>query len=322
MITLLWRTDLHISDKPPRSRKDNWRETLLGKLDQIGRLAKQHKADAVLDGGDVFDTKSPFRNSHEMVRAIADTHANYPCPTFCCVGNHDCVYGDYSFIDRQPLGVLFSTGVFQRLYDEHEAVFTDRSGLKVRVVGVPYHGAEYDLERLGRIQKKDEDHLVVVAHLLASRAGGTMFQGEDIIKYGDLKNHPASVFAFGHWHRDQGVYEFAPGKYAVNVGSISRGALIEDNVDRTPSVAVLKFSKTACEIDQVPLQTAPAAEIFDLEGRERTQSRAAVMEGFIDSIQAALTTTDRESLKDIVRGMPGISEDVREKAYLYLEKTA
>jgi DNA repair exonuclease SbcCD nuclease subunit len=322
MITLLWRTDLHISDKAPRSRTDDWRGTLLGKLRQVGALAKKHKADAVLDGGDIFDTKSPFRNSHEMVRAIADVQAKYPCPTFSCVGNHDCVYGDYSFIDRQPLGVLFSTGVFQRLYDNHEAVFIDHKGVKVRVVGVPYHGAEYDMDRIWGIQKKDENYLVVVAHLLASRAGGTMFQGEDIIKYGDLKDHPASIFAFGHWHKDQGVYEYAPGKFAVNVGSLSRGALIEDNVERSPSIARLRFTKESCEIDQIPLEVAPATEVFDIEARVRTESRTSMMDSFIDRIQEALSTQDKASLIEIIRGMPEIPEVVREKAYLYLEKTA
>ena len=47
-ITLVWRTDVHLSDRTPRSRKDNWTDTILGKLRQVGEIAREVKADAVL----------------------------------------------------------------------------------------------------------------------------------------------------------------------------------------------------------------------------------------------------------------------------------
>ena len=123
MITLVWRTDVHLSDVSPSSRKDDWASTVLGKLRQVGMVADRVRAAAVLDGGDFFHVKSPSRNTHDLVRRVADLHATYPCPVYANVGNHDCVYGDYEYLDQQPLGVLFSTGVFRRCYDEHEVVF-------------------------------------------------------------------------------------------------------------------------------------------------------------------------------------------------------
>ena len=65
-ITLVWRSDAHNSDQAPQSRTDNWNETILGKLTQVGDIAREVKADAVLDGGDSFHIKSPSRNSHRM----------------------------------------------------------------------------------------------------------------------------------------------------------------------------------------------------------------------------------------------------------------
>lgn len=193
--TLVWRTDVHLSDRTPRSRKDDWTETVLEKLRQVGQIAREVDACAVLDGGDFFDVKSPQRNSHALVRATAEVHKAYPCPVYANVGNHDCVYGDIEFLPQQPLGVLFATGIFQRLYNEHEAVF-EQDGVKVRVVGIPYHGTKYDLSRFANLKKGDEDHLVVIGHQLASPAGGAMFEGEDIIKYADLMGLPASTFCF------------------------------------------------------------------------------------------------------------------------------
>ena len=182
---LLWRTDVHLSERNPRSRTDNWREAIMDKLRQVGGIAKEIGAEAVIDGGDFFDIKSPSRNSHDLIREVAELHADYPCPVYANVGNHDCVYGDYTYLPQQPLGVLFATGVFKRLYDSHEAVFAD-GGVKVRLAGIPYHGTTYDLDRFKNITKGDEDYLVVTAHVLASAKGGSMFENEDIIKYDDL----------------------------------------------------------------------------------------------------------------------------------------
>lgn len=194
-INLVWRTDVHLSDRAPSSRTDDWADTVFDKLGQVRDLAREVKAVAILDGGDFFHIKSPGRNSHALVNRTAEHHSTYPCPVYCTPGNHDCVYGDYSFLPQQPLGVLYSTGVFTRLYDEHEAVFT-HDGITVRVVGVPYHGTSYDMERFTRIEKGEEDILICVAHVLASHKGGTMFEGEDIIKYKDLVDTAPDVYCF------------------------------------------------------------------------------------------------------------------------------
>jgi len=229
MVRLVWRTDVHLSDTSPASRKDDWADTVLGKLKQVGMVADRLRAAAVLDGGDFFHVKSPGRNTHDLVRRVADLHQGYSCPVYANVGNHDCVYGDYAFLDQQPLGVLFATGVFGRCYDDFEVFFgpadtttsevraypfTKKDGwLKgnpftlrdthqvgnipvVRVVGIPYHGTTYDHLRFRNIKKGEEDHLVCMAHVLASEKGGTMFEGEDIIKYASLVDLDPDVWCF------------------------------------------------------------------------------------------------------------------------------
>lgn len=317
MIQLLWRSDVHLSDAPPASRVDDWAETVFQKLAQVGAVAAKLKVDAVLDGGDFFHIKSPGRNSHELVRRVIDLHRTYPCPVYANVGNHDCVYGDYSFLGQQPLGVLFSTGTFQRLYDDHEAVF-EKDGVKVRVVGVPYHGTTYDMDRFWRITKGDEDHLVVVAHVLASKNGGSMFEGEDIIKYGDLANHPASVLAFGHWHKNQGV-ETINGKHFVNVGSLTRGSLSEDEITRAPVIAYFKFTKQNIEIKTIRLKVKPSEEVFDLQKRVQVEQRTASIDNFVASIKETLLDSETQDLGEVIKGM-SLPDKVRESALLYLEQ--
>jgi exonuclease SbcC len=330
MIRLVWRTDVHLSDRSPSSRTDDWTKTVLGKLDQVGRVASKVGAVAVLDGGDFFHVKSPTRNSHRLIQEVASLHANYPCPVYANVGNHDCVYGDIDYLDQQPLGVLFATEVFKRCYDEHEAIFEEWDEdygsphgpmlqCKVRVVGIPYHGTKYDMERFTSIKKGDEDYLIVMGHVLASQKGGTMFEGEDIVKYADLAGLDPDLWLFGHWHKDQGVTDLGNGKKVVNVGSLSRGTLSQDDLDRKPACVVLSFDRKGLQINVVRLKIRPNEEIFDLDAKFRSQTRDSTMDHFIEVMRETMTTEGGKSLEEVI-GETDVPDKVRERALLYLEQ--
>ena len=319
-VTLVWRSDVHLADTPPQSRTDNWTETLLGKLQQVGDIAKKTKANAVIDGGDLFHLKSPSRNSHEMVGRVASVHEAYPCPTYGCVGNHDVKYGNLENLDESPLGVLFSAGSIRRLYNQHEAVFKG-GGIKVRVVGIPYHGTNYDMERFQQIQRGDEDYLVAVAHVLASPGGGSMFEGEDIVSYNEIQNTAPDVWCFGHWHKSQGV-DVLGTTHFVNLGSLSRGALNQDDVNRTPSCAVMHFTKEGINIIPTPLKVEPASEVFNIERKMRAEAKEINMEAFVDSLKDTLITREGDSLMEQVRELPNVAQEVKEKAMYYLEQAA
>jgi len=319
MVTLVWRTDIHMADTAPQSRTDDWAETILGKIAQVGVIARAVKADAVLDGGDFFHLKSPGRNSHDLVRKVAAAHAAYPCPVFGNVGNHDVKYGSMEYLSESPLAVLFESGVFQRLYDEYEAVFV-HNGFKVRVVGIPYHGTRYDMNRFTGIVKKDEDRLVVIAHCLASPTGGSMFEAEDIISYKELANLDPDVWCFGHWHKDQGVTEIAPGKVVVNIGSMSRGSISQDDMGRKPSCVVMRFSPDNVTFEKIALKVAPPEEIFNIAGKARMEARQTTMDAVVERLKGTLNMREEGSVLDLVREVENISDPIRERTIHYLER--
>lgn len=311
-ITLVWRTDVHLADKAPQSRTDDWTSTVLDKLIQVGEIAREVGATAVIDGGDFFHVKTPSRNSHELIQRVAAVHDEYPCPVYGLTGNHDVKYGDPDFLDESPLGVLFATGVFKPFGGEVDVRFGD-----VRLVGVPYHGKKYDMNRLTTIVKGEEKHLVVAAHLLASQAGGEMFGAEDIVRYSDLVNLDPDVWMFGHWHKNQGVTELGA-KHIVNIGSLTRGSLSEDDMKRIPEVAILRFSDKGIDIERRPLDVEPPDEVFDIEGRVKQEAREMTVDAFVDSVRKTLNQKQRKPLLDEVRGM-GLLAPVEERVIAYLE---
>ena len=348
MITFLWRSDCHLADLPPQSRTDNWANTILGKLIEMGGIARSVNAHAVLDGGDFFHVKSPVRNTHELVQRAAGVHATYPCPTFATIGNHDLKYGNQEYLHESPLEVLFSTGVFGRLYDDFEVYFGssqknspevgaypyDRAGEGwvngrnpfprklepiVRVVGIQYHGNRYDLNRFTTLVKGEEDFLVAVVHCCASPEGGTLFEKEDVLRYADLANMAPDVWLFAHYHIDQGVQKVGD-KVFVNVGSVSRGALVQDNLERIPCCVSINFTKEGVTTTQHPLTVKPSEEVFDLVGRARAEGREMAIESFVESLKETLMGERTTTAAEEVGEMKDIPDEVRERTIFYLEQ--
>lgn len=320
MIRLLWRTDGHLSDHTPTSRTDVWADTILGKIRQIGQLAASYQCHAVLDGGDLFHDKTPGKTSHALMSRLYEVQRAYPCPIYGNVGNHDCRLGQFEFLQEGPLGSLFSSGVMHPCFNEHEVHLRD-PGVHVRIVGIPYHGPKYDLDRFRAIRKGSEDHLIILAHVLASPQGGDMFANEDIIRYQDLLTlcPEASVVCFGHWHKDQGVADLGS-MQVVNVGSFSRGSLSQDNLDRIPSVALLRCSKDRVEIEQIPLRVEPPSQVFDLRKRATEELQTAIVDRFVRTLQTDLRAKSSSSLPDILAGLRDVPAQVRERAMAYLER--
>lgn len=147
-----------------------------------------------------------------------------------------------------------------------------------------------------------------------------MFEGEDIVRYSDLLDTAPDVFFFGHWHKDQGVEELG-GKKFVNIGSLTRGSLSQDEVQRRPACAVLRFSLgSPAEIETVRLEVEPPEKVFDVEGRARQVRTQLDMDTFVDKMKSSLIPLGTETLSDSIKSLNEVSSDIRERALLYLEK--
>lgn len=316
-VAFLTRTDTHLADRSPGSWKGDYPAEIWSNLEQIGQLAKAHEVAAVLDAGDYFHVKAASRNPHRLVAKTAKVHREYGCPTFCVEGNHDISHNNLSTLEDQPLGVLYETGIFGHLREE---VFRD-GNLQIRVVGVPYSPVR-KLSELLAIQKQPGDtHLIALVHSLAAKNPPPSvedFWNEPVFSYEELisRNGP-DTWVFGHWHRDQGVEDIR-GRQFVNVGAVSRGALVRENLERTPKVALIEVDENGLHVTQIPLQVALAADVFDLERKVTQDRERADIEQFVLKLVSDSAINAEASIEDNIRALD-FGDDVREEALHYLE---
>jgi DNA repair exonuclease SbcCD nuclease subunit len=307
-IRFVTSSDEHVSDQQVTGfRKDNFKESILKKLEWQGLHAKKFKANYFLRGGDLFHTKNANRNTHATMSRIALIHRAYPCPTFSLAGNHDMSYNDISTVSRQPLGVLFSTGVFHHLKDE---TFEDGS-MKVRVIGLDYlPGMDSNFIR-NTLRKKDENYTIAVVHALAALAPEEKIQtffNEPILDYRDLVFEGCpDVYVFGHYHKDQGIQDHLGVKF-VNLGSISRGSLSFENLERKPKISQMRFSSSGIDIEEIIVPHADASEVFDLEKKKKIEKERKNLDEFVAKLRESSSVSPDFSFKDKLSEYP---DDIR-----------
>lgn len=317
-IRFLTSSDEHLADLPPGFRKDDYRGSILEKLQYQGMLAGRFGANAVLRGGDFFHVKAANKTTMRTMALAARVHRKYGIPTYALSGNHDMSNNDPDSVVQQPLGVMFGSGVFERLRDES---FVDGS-MKVRVVGVDYT-TDLALDGLhDMVRKKDENYTVAFIHALAAMAPEERIQtffNEPVFDYRDLVFPGCpDVYVFGHYHKDQGVVEHMGVKF-VNLGAVSRGALTFENMERRPKVSLIKADSRGITVEEHSLPCADASAIFDLDLKKRLDTERKSLEVFISQLSANRDMASDAGMADRKAELEKLPADLRSLALELIE---
>ncbi len=312
-------TDEHLADLPPGFRKDDYKASILHKLQWQGTMARSFNANAVLRGGDFFHVKAANKTTMRTMAAAARIHRGYGCPTYAMAGNHDMSSNDPDSVPGQPLGVMLGSGVFKPMADE---TFVSGS-MKLRVVGVPYT-TDIDVDGIhDLVRKKDENYTVAFIHALAAMAPDermNQFFHERVFDYRDLVFPGCpDIYVFGHYHKDQGIVEHLGVKF-VNLGAISRGALTFENLDRKPKISLIKADSSGISVEEHVVPHEDAAHVFDLERKKRLDLERRSLDDFITQLRSNSAMGDDDTSMDVRRKeLDKYPKDFRELALATLE---
>jgi DNA repair exonuclease SbcCD nuclease subunit len=310
--------DIHISDYGPRARTDDFKTTVLGKIVQMGVACSKLNADAGIIAGDLFNLKSPAKNSHQLNQELIKEFKKFPCPVYMIEGNHDLTANKLESLEEQPLGVLFADNTLIQL--RHKII--EKESLKVSLVGVPYT-ENLDLKTLKFPYKEDFVAQIAVMHVYAGLKTGNLFQ-EHLYGYNELAMLPADIFVLGHYHIDQGVYE-SEGKHFINIGSMSRGTLSEEDISHQPKLGYIKISvedgKTSFTVKTIKLKIRPASEVFDLTKKEVEKKEEEEIRVFVEKLAAEAVQTsisEKKSIDNILDAMD-LAKTVRDRAIHFIQ---
>lgn len=326
--TIITVGDIHISDTNPRSRKDNFKEAILNKLEQVRLTSIKLKADAVVLVGDLFNLKNPSKNPHSLVRELIELFKSFPCHVYMIPGNHDLTADNLESLKEQPLGVLFASGSVINLSQEE----IKKDEYKISLIGIPYMD-DVDISSITLPPKEDCLCQVCVLHAYAGLKKGRLFK-DRLYGYDELAKMGADIYIIGHYHVDQGIEEI-DNKFFVNLGSISRGSIAEENIGHQPKIGIIKISevggKPTIKAESMLLKVKPAEEIFDLVKRDEENRESAEIQKFVEKLSEKLiikplsgASSDEDNqagINNLIENM-SIAQIIKNKAIYYLQEAA
>jgi len=290
-IRLFTSSDEHISDQNPALRVDEYINTVLNKINWQHEFAKNAGCEAIIRGGDLFHHKNPSKTSHMTMLKLMEILKKHDLNNFVLIGNHDVVNSNLDNLSRAPLGVMYQMPRFNRL---HQQVF-QRGSLSVEVVSIDYSPLETLDSLKGKILKNHKyNYTIAVVHALAEdkpKESLSKFFGDAVFAYEDL-DFPgvADVLVFGHYHKDQGIRKLG-NTQIVNLGSLTRGSLTFENMNRKPKNAMITLSGSGVSIEEIVVPHADASKVFDIRKKESIEKEIRDITEFVDKLRRGSNTS-------------------------------
>jgi len=296
--SLLWFTDPHVASSNPISRKDDYPEAILGKINQVMRIAEKLKVDRIICGGDIFHSKSPSKLQHwTLNRLVKMFKAN---PPIGIIGNHDQPWTNLSFMDRQPLANLIESGVYESSYEDYFDVQVGTFYIR----GINY--LEEIPDKYFELPPLTPKIGVLMLHAACTPDGS--FPGDEICySYEYLADRTnATIICVGHYHKDHGVQRVLGkmgAKTIINNGALCRNSRKPEDLNRKPKCTLIRINSedtNEIEVHEIELTAASDEEIFEQDVPAVSDEVCALQKNpnkFVEELRAeGLGSDDIEAL--------------------------
>jgi exonuclease SbcD len=248
--------DIHLMDKQPKNRLDDYSLAIRTKLIECFEIAEERKLDAVVLLGDLFEVcevGALLRNQTlNILNGGPNGNKAWSFPIYICVGNHDL--DSSSNLEKTALGTLISAGCL---------VKTDYSP-SLGISFAHYHPSLDRDIKAGLLTTSSA--IIWVCH--ASISNKLDRFGEYTFLFEDTPLHPnTSLVISGHIHHEMKQTR-SDGKRFINPGAISRYSASRDNLEKDIEILILDYTLDGEILNEeyIKLKSAkPASEVFKLE---------------------------------------------------------
>jgi len=300
-VTIGFFTDTHLHHLNPRSRIDDYPNTILGKLDQIRKMAADW--DLTLFGGDLF--QSP-RQPLSYLSQVSDILVKWPCPLFGVLGNHD-YRGNPT--RRESATCVVRASMLIRPF-RLVSVSLKVGRRKARPV-IDIHGQDYQQNPELPSVVSDDRLTALVSHQYYGRDKES-FCGEDV--HGSQFNY---IF-LGHDHVPY-FPTLLNGTVVVRPGAICRYTKAEADREKV-AAAILSIpleEGTEATISEASLEVLPHTQVFSADRIVR-EALSTKIEKFVRNMRVVVDSDDMEIL-EVLRDLAP-DETIYENCREYLQR--
>lgn len=265
---LMLTGDLHLTDKAPTKRLDDYFKTQKKKVEELIDLYKKKKCDLLLQPGDLFDS---HRASYNTTQTYLSIFRQANIPLLFVLGQHDLRYHT-SNIDNIPSAVL-------------------RQGADTILLGAsPYikkrvhiYGQSW-FEKTPKIVSSKRFNVLVVHKMLYSGKEDFPGQAKQAAKARDfLEQQKFDLIVSGDNHK-QFIVQL-PTKCLVNLGSLMRNRIDQDL--HRPSVGIFDTDKKTLFVKR--LEVKSFRSVFDVSREREEKEQSEELQNFIKEITSGKT---------------------------------
>ena len=326
-VKLLFFGDLHLADKPPAGRVDDYFVTGMRKLGVIGEICERERINCAFQSGDWFHLKQPSRVSHHLVQEVLSICKSFPCPIWAIKGNHDMASD--GTIERQPLRVLQEAEGVRILpdrpvrWDWEEAFWIVPRHYSASAEGLFSGKADPRYYTISAQERRYIDQRP--APIIGLSHGSLLAPGDSrpypYVNVDQIPDfHLYDLFVSGHLHECLGVIQVGKTIFA-NPGSISRVARTQSNYIRTVEVLVVTISGKELTVKEVPIPgVKPATEVFGKKEQPAVQvEQSDSLDRFIEAAKSGLMV-DELTISELLAGYDGLKPEVQKLVMRLLEE--
>ena len=316
MIKLVFMTDTHGRANNPVSRKDDFPQTILNKIEWVVNYANMNNA-YILHGGDWIHRPD---TSPTWISALAKILIKAEKPVLSVLGNHDIYSYNISTFKRTPLSILEACDCVHFISSDKPYIIQDGED-KIQITGVSAHPL---LDRGGRVSdyiltSKQYPAVHIVHGFLANKSWPADVPHTLINDV--CENNCADVILTGHEHSGYNIVEKNGIKFC-NPGSLARVTASVGDMRDTVQIAEITYDNNTFDIKLVPVTVAkPAEEVLDRKELVEEKSREQFLNVFSEkliSIQQE-TKLDEEDTRSAADMLNSFIERLKDSEYSDLE---
>ncbi len=321
-------TDVHATALTPEGRTDNFRDSLMLKLEECGQIWENERVKEVWFGGDLFDGPDI---SKSIVNDVESRLLQWKKPIIGIIGSHDYTGYQITTLKRSALGLLVLPNIIELVgkvpwkEEDNIKIYSFPNSLKSLVLtGIAHSHDLIDNQKKfvpDYLKEFDRNENFIVQMIHADLVKDSVPWPHMLL---ENLHTPAHLILSGHIHSGwEEPIEFKkentfPSIY-FNPGSLSR--LENTGKIRKPRVCIIEIDEEFnTNIKSIYLQSAKEHPFYEKikEDKERITSR---------DITNLLRTFERRNIKivDIKKDLPVLakklnySDAVLERAFEFLE---